>query len=410
MPLVITADQAEPGMKLLRPVRRGATNLLPGDYALTETDIDRLRRRFPQVRMTIADATLDAAVEFEDDQQDAELTQQAMDRAAACVALVSDDQRSAPAKRDRNAMEIERQVDSVTAFLVDNPVGKVVPPVNVGADSYLAEHMSGVFHLAMMLGVRAQHFVVTERMRQTNARDLSYAVAQSLMPLGIGALYMDLAMDELEDLQEKTDPLTEEDWRRIREHPRRGAERLPERFPAAARMIVRTHHQSLDCSGYPRVSRPEKLHVFTRIIRACDAFDAATSPRPWREAKSIVRALWELSRGPQRRQFDPDIVDRMLKLVQPFPMGTKLRLSDGRSGIVCAKSNDPFQPVVAIAYDAAGSLLPAERIEAPVQLAGRGGLHMVACGDEDLGYVHDEAEPMAPGDGGTQAGRLGRVA
>ncbi|MEM6334046.1 MAG: HD domain-containing phosphohydrolase [Planctomycetota bacterium] len=392
MPLVITADQAEPGMKLQRPLRRGATNLLPGDHTLTASDIDRLQRRFPQARMTIADATLDAAVDFEDDHRDVELTEQALERAAACVSLVSEDQRASPSKRDRNAAEIERQVDSVTAFLVDHPVGKVVPPVNVGSESYLAEHMSGVFHLAMMLGVRAQHYVVNERMRQTNARDLSYAVAQSLMPLGIGALYMDLAMDELEDLEEKTEPLTDADWKRIREHPRRGAERLPERFPAAARMIVRTHHQSLDGSGYPSVGNPEKLHVFTRIIRACDAFDAATSQRPWREAKSIVRALWELSRGPGRLQFDADIVDRMLKLVQPFPMGTKLRLSDGRSGIVCAKSSDPFQPVVAIAYDAAGNLLPAEQIEGPVQLSGRGGLHMVACGDEDLGYVHDEVE------------------
>jgi len=393
MPLVVTPDQARPGMKLMIPVRRGSAVLLPAGRVLTEADIDRLHRRHPKGRLTLADDALDAAVDFEDDTRDADLTEQALEQAAACVEMVTQEQAAHPSRRDRSAQELERQIDGVTQFLVDNPVGRIVPPVPVASESYLADHMSSVFHLAMMLAVRAQHYVVSERMRQTHARDLSYSIAQSLMPLGVGALYMDLAMDELADLDNKTEPLTKKDWQRIREHPARGARRLPERFPPAARMVVRTHHQSIDGTGYPASRGGDKLHVFTRVIRICDAFDAATSVRPWRPAKSIIRALWELSRGPHRGQYDPELVGYLLKLVQPFPVGTKLRLSDGRGGVVCARSEDPFTPTVAIAYDERGNLLPADRIESPVHLAGRGGLHMTACGDEDLSYVHNQASP-----------------
>ncbi|MEO0965659.1 MAG: HD domain-containing phosphohydrolase [Planctomycetota bacterium] len=410
MPLVVTPDQAEPGMKLLTPVRRGAAVMLPGGRELSEADLERLVRRFPQARLTVADAALDAAVEFEDDSQDVQLTQQALEHAEACVSMVGQEQKAHPSKRDRSAAEIERQVDSVASFLVDNPVGQVVPPVAFESDSYLSDHMSAVFHLAMLLGVRSQHYVVRERLRQTNARDLSYAIAESLMPLGLGALYMDVAMDELEDLDTKAGPLTDADWQRIREHPIKGARRLPDRFPPAARMVVMTHHQSFDGTGYPDSRGGEKLHVFTRIVRLCDAFDAATSPRPWRPAKSIIRALWELSRGPYRGQFDPELVKALLKLIQPFPVGTKLKLSDGRSGVVCERSTDPFEPIVAVAYDETGRLMPAERIESPVRLMGRRGLHMTACGEEDLGYVHERAASAALGDDGGGAEASTRAA
>ncbi|MEM9253264.1 MAG: HD domain-containing phosphohydrolase [Planctomycetota bacterium] len=410
MPLVVTPQQAEPGMRLLTPVRRGSAMMLPAGRELSEGDLDRLSRRFPQARMTVADAELDAAIAFEDDSQDTLLTQRALEHAQACVDIVGQEQKAHPGKRDRSAAEIERQVDSVASFLVDHPVGQVVPAVAYDSDSYLSDHMAAVFHLAMLVGVRTQHYVVTERMRQTNARGLRYSIAESLMPLGLGTLYMDVAMDELADLEAKTDPLTDDDWRRIREHPIKGARRLPDRFPPAARMVVRTHHQSFDGTGYPESRGGDRLHVFTRIVRLCDAFDAATSPRPWRQAKSIVRALWELSRGPRRGEFDPELVKVLLKLIQPFPVGTKLKLSDGRLGVVCERSRDPFEPIVAIAYDAQGRLLPAERIESPVRLTGRGGLHVVACGDEDLGYVHDRAPEAALGDAGGDGWHQARVA
>ena len=69
-------------------------------------------------------------------------------------------------------------------------------------------------------------------------------------------------------------------------------------MPSAAKMVVRWHHENFDGSGYPDRKPGSSLHVFVRIARICDAFDAATSEKFYKQAKSPVRALWEMTFGP----------------------------------------------------------------------------------------------------------------
>ena len=79
----------------------------------------------------------------------------------------------------------------------------------------------------------------------------------------------------------------------------------------------------MDGSGYPDGLGGDQLHVFTRIVRIADAFDAATSTSVYKEAKSPVRVLWEISTGPYARFYDPALVRTLTKLVQPFPIGAR---------------------------------------------------------------------------------------
>lgn len=379
-------------MQLAAAVRRGPTMLLPAGKALAASDIASLVKRYPEHRIRVADPVLDDLVPFEDDSADQALCHQGLEKSSEVMARVMKAQAMPPRQREAHYSLIERKVEEVIAFLTSNPVGRVIPPVPYAPDAYLSDHMANVFHLAMTLGAKLHHYVVSERRRLTYCRDLSMTLAQSLMPLGIGAMYMDLGMAELADLEQKDDPLTPADWKRIREHPRRGARMLPERMPPAARMVVITHHQAIDGSGYPTVRRPDRLHVFTRIIHLCDAFDAATTPRPWRpEPKSHIRMLWEVSRGPDRGQFDPVLVRGLLELIQPLPIGTRVTLSNGRRGVVTGRSRDPFSPTVAIAFDAEGRVLPREQIEGPIQLDPEtSDLRVVEANGEDLAYLHDD--------------------
>jgi HD-GYP domain-containing protein (c-di-GMP phosphodiesterase class II) len=156
---------------------------------------------------------------------------------------------------------------------------------------YLARHAGNVFYLAMVLGLAVRDYVSRERRRMTNARPLSGHVALDLIPLGLGTMFMDIAMVPLQDLVNKDGPLTPEEIELIRSYPQAGVEMLPDTLPAGVKTVVRTHHENFDGTGYPDQTPGSKLHVFSRIARICDAFDAATTPHGGKPGKSPARAI-----------------------------------------------------------------------------------------------------------------------
>ena len=255
-------------------------------------------------------------------------------------------------------------------------------------ESYLAEHAGNVFYLCMVLGSGVKDYVVKERQRQTAASSLSNSLAMDLMPLGLGAMLMDIGMAPQQHLFKPGHVLTDEDRAALVEHPIVGAEMLPDTMPSATKMVVRWHHENFDGSGYPDRKPGSSLHVFVRIARICDAFDAATSEKFYKQAKSPVRALWEMTYGPYRKFYDPVLMKVFASIIQPFPIGAKLKLVDGRAAVVVKYNRKtPFQPTVVIAFDADGERVPADKLEAPVNVGEGNDLRLESYGGEDLRYV-----------------------
>ncbi|QNN24589.1 hypothetical protein HED60_20715 [Planctomycetales bacterium ZRK34] len=384
-------------MTLADAVWRGAMMLLPGGRTLTDADISVLRRRFPEQRIRIADPALDSIVDFEDDSMDSKTVAGAMAKTAEVMDMIMDDTRRQRTRANNsNFSDIERAVSNVIAYLLANPVGQILPKVPFMPETYLSDHMSNVFYLSMQLGTKLQWYVMAERGRQTNCRELSPMLARSLLPLGLGALYMDMGMMELSEYEDREGPLTDSDWERVHEHPNEAVKVLPKSMPAAARMIVRTHHETCDRSGYPMRPEPEKMHVFTRIIRIADVFDAATTPRPYRPAKSAIRVLWEMTHGPQRLQFDPTLVAAFNELVMPFPVGTRIELDDQQTAVVVGHSKDPFRPKVVIAIDERGRVKPAEAIGDAIELDEDCGRRMARVDGEDVSYLYKQVPAESP--------------
>lgn len=397
MPAVLKPQQLEPGMTLAHAVWRGAMMLLPAGRTLTDSDIAILCRRFPEQRVRIADPALDGIVEFEDDAMDSKYVAGAMAKTAEVMEMIMDDtRRQRTSAHGSNYSDIERAVSNVIAYLLANPVGQILPKVPFPPETYLSDHMSNVFYLSMQLGTKLQWYVMSERGRQTNCRDLSPMLARSLLPLGLGALYMDMGMLELSEYEDREGPLTAGDWDRVREHPESAVSVLPQSMPAASRMIVRTHHETCDQTGYPRRPEPDKLHVFTRIIRIADVFDAATTPRPYRPAKSAIRVLWEMTHGPQRLQFDPTLVAAFNELVLPFPIGTRITLDDQQTAVVVGHSRDPFRPKVVIAIDDRGRVKPADAIGEAFVLNEESGRRMARVDGEDVSYLYKPVPVDSP--------------
>lgn len=110
----------------------------------------------------------------------------------------------------------------------------------------------------------------------------------------------------------KREELTSAEIMHLRQHPDIGMRILePIEFLDDVRTCIGQHHEWFDGSGYPNRHNGESLLIESRILAIADAFDAMTSNRPYRRAKSIADAVQELCAN-AGSQFDPDLVHRFI--------------------------------------------------------------------------------------------------
>jgi hypothetical protein len=390
MPLLLSPAELEPGMRLFEPILRKQRVMFPGGRRLSSDDIGSLRSRYPDQAVRIEDPVLDELVAFEDDAH--ERTVAAVVRRTVASALADVRSRvAAPEKASPvNVRPLTRAVREAMAYLRDNPVTTALAERDPDCPDTLSEHIGNVFYLSLVLGLAARDFVAEERRKHTAARELSPHIAYGFRSMGLGIAFMDLGMFALDHLASKSEPLSEEECQAVLEHPLTSLQMLPENTDPTARMVVRSHHENYDGSGYPIGIGPERLHVLTRIVRIADSFNAATSRHVYKQAKSAARALWGMSVGPYRRFYDPHLVKIFAGLVQPFPIGTKLRLSDGRYAVLVRYNRrHPFNPSLVTAFDRNGRRLPASELDGPYRLDRRPHLRLASCHGEDLSFIYD---------------------
>jgi HD-GYP domain-containing protein (c-di-GMP phosphodiesterase class II) len=80
--------------------------------------------------------------------------------------------------------------------------------------------------------------------------------------------------------------------------------------------IVRSCHERYDGTGYPDGKQGEDIPLAARIVACCDAFNAMTTDRSYRQALPLAEAFAELERG-RGTQFDPRVVDSLLSVAAP---------------------------------------------------------------------------------------------
>lgn len=94
----------------------------------------------------------------------------------------------------------------------------------------------------------------------------------------------------------------------IRSHPLLGANILRSvTFPWKVVPAVLHHHEHYSGAGYPAGLKKREIPLGARILSLADAFDAITSDRPYRKARSMEKAVEEIKRC-AGTQFDPNLV------------------------------------------------------------------------------------------------------
>jgi len=203
------------------------------------------------------------------------------------------------------------------------------------ADSYTFAHSVDVCVLSVAAGVK-----------------LGYR-RSDLIKLGIGALLHDLGKTKVPpEILNKPGRLTPAEFAEIKKHPAWGYKLLLEEVdgeadPASAEIIL-NHHERYDGSGYPRGLHGERLSEMSMVCAAADMYNAITTDRVYRPALPPHEA-YEMLMGAGGTLVDFRVVQAFLACVEPYPVGSLVRLSTG--DVACVTAVDPslpFRPTVAI--------------------------------------------------------------
>jgi response regulator RpfG family c-di-GMP phosphodiesterase len=119
--------------------------------------------------------------------------------------------------------------------------------------------------------------------------------------------------------------LTDEEFRTMKEHCRIGCEVIgsavtktgPLPILTMCREIAESHHERWDGNGYPNRLSGEKIPLSARIIAIADAYDAITSARRYKGAKTHDEAI-DIICADAGKHFDPEIVKPCLRIANQF--------------------------------------------------------------------------------------------
>ncbi len=114
----------------------------------------------------------------------------------------------------------------------------------------------------------------------------------------------------------KEGPLTDEEWEPVKIHPKLGVEILRHIIDLVNCLpSILHHHEHYNGRGYPSGLKGDSIPLEGRILAIADAYDAMTSPRPYRKQLPAQSALEELRRC-AGTQFDPKLVELFCTLIE----------------------------------------------------------------------------------------------
>lgn len=153
-----------------------------------------------------------------------------------------------------------------------------------------------------------------------DVRQYALAIADevSLSPeereaVSYASLLHDLGKIGIEErILDKPDKLTSEEFEKIANHSKIGADIVSHiKILKHLAPLILHLHERYDGKGYPDGLKGSKIPMGSRILMVADAFSAMTSDRPYRKALSKETAISELKKN-RGTQFDPEVVDAFL--------------------------------------------------------------------------------------------------
>ena len=179
--------------------------------------------------------------------------------------------------------------------------------------------------IAMLLGdllEEADEYTGGDHTRGVVALSLEVAEEMGLDPrerhnVELAALLHDIGKIVIPDtIINKPGPLSDDEWALMKTHTIEG-QRMLDRVGGVLRevgMIVRASHERWDGGGYPDGLAGERIPREATVVAAADAYNAMTTDRSYRRARSAQEAVAEM-RACCGTQFSPEVVSALLRVV-----------------------------------------------------------------------------------------------
>lgn len=172
---------------------------------------------------------------------------------------------------------------------------------------------------------------------------------KELCKLGVCGLLHDIGKIEIPiEIINKPSKLTKEEFEIVKNHAQLGGKYVMDHRYVSNDIYegIISHHEKYNGTGYPNALKSDEIPLFGRIISVADVYDALTGNRPYRNPIKPLEAIEYIMAG-VGSSFDYNIVKAFLGKIEPYPIGSYVKLSDKRCAKVLRVNKDnPLRPVI----------------------------------------------------------------
>ncbi|MDE5965272.1 MAG: HD domain-containing protein [Lachnospiraceae bacterium] len=182
-------------------------------------------------------------------------------------------------------------------------------------DSSTYAHSLHVAMLAYVLGCWLH--LDEERLKILTVAGMLHDVGKLLMP---------------EEIINKPDKLTDEEYKIIQQHPYKGYQLLlSQKVDRRISETALLHHEKCDGTGYPMGLKSEGINKFAKVIAIVDVYEAMTANRAYRNGLCPF-AVIRMYEDEGYAKYDPNYLLPFLQGIADTYLHNNVLLSDGRQG------------------------------------------------------------------------------
>ncbi|RLJ37406.1 HD-GYP domain-containing protein [Acidovorax sp. 106] len=217
-----------------------------------------------------------------------------------------------------DSVSAQNLVEEISDSVTRNPGALISLARLKTADDYTYMHSVAV--CAMMVALAKQVGLSEEHTRSAGMAGLLHDLGKAAIPLAV---------------LNKPGKLTDDEFEVIKSHPVEGYNMLKEGGSVEDSVLDAClhHHEKIDGSGYPDKLKGDEITLIARMTAICDVYDAITSDRPYKrgwDPSESLRRMAEWTKG----HFDPRLFQAFVKSIGIYPVGSLVRLTSGRIGVV----------------------------------------------------------------------------
>lgn len=168
--------------------------------------------------------------------------------------------------------------------------------------------------------------------------------------VGLCGLVHDFGMYRLDErLQDPQTKLSSADFEELTDHPLHTLDMLTsmKNVSLPVRLAATQVHENPDGSGYPRGLTREEIHPYASLLHAADAYITLTADMHGRQAYLSYDVMVYLLNQVKAGRIDEAAMRAMLQVIALFPIGSRVRLSDGTEAQVIRRNGSNYTaPIV----------------------------------------------------------------